>query len=42
MVAAVRDNEGAFCAVHVTYLDAAMTRKAKVTDPDTGEALPAK
>lgn len=42
MVSAVRDNEGAFCAVHVTYLDAAMTRKAKVTDPDSGEALPAK
>jgi hypothetical protein len=42
MVSAVRDNDGAFCAVHVTYLDASLTRKAKVSDPDSGEALPAK
>ena len=42
MLCAVRDNAGAFTAVHVTYLNASCSGKAKAVDPETGAALPAK
>jgi hypothetical protein len=42
MLAAVRDNDGVFSAVHVTYLSSDASRKARVVDPDTGASLPAK
>ena len=40
MVAAIT-RQGAFCGLHITYLDEA-SGKLKISDPGTGEALPAK
>jgi hypothetical protein len=42
MVSAVRDNAGLFVAVHLTYLNADCSGKARILDPATGEVLPAK
>ncbi len=49
MLAAVRDNAGEFCAIHITYLDPAGRGKARIANPDfapgadeAGRFLPAK
>lgn len=42
LLAAVQDNAGAFCALHMTYLRADGGGKAEIFDPETGEPLPAK
>ena len=44
MLAAITDNAGAFRAIHITWLqpDPHGAAKAMITDPDTGEILPAK
>lgn len=42
LLAAVHDNDGAFCALHMTYLAADGGGKAEIFDPETGELLPAK
>ena len=42
MLAAIRDAAGEFIGVHITYLAEDFRAKARIIDPDTGEALPAK
>lgn len=42
MLAAIRDNDGAFAGLHATWLAPDASAKAALFDPETGEALPAK
>jgi len=42
LLSPIYDNEGAFSALHITWLQADFTGKASIVDPDTGEVLPAK
>lgn len=42
MLALIRDRDGAPSGVHITHLAADWSAKATLTDPETGEVLPAK
>jgi hypothetical protein len=42
MLAAIVDNDGAFCGLHTTFLNADASGKASIVDPETGEELSAK
>lgn len=43
MLAAIQDEAGRFCGLHVTYINLDQSSgKAVIVDPDTGEVLPAK
>ncbi|KAI93290.1 DNA primase [Rhodomicrobium udaipurense JA643] len=42
LLSPIYDNDGAFSALHITWLRADFTGKAEIVDPDTGEVLLAK
>ena len=41
MLAAMQDNDGVFCGLHITWIDR-YGAKARIFDPDNGERLPSK
>ncbi|WP_127076163.1 DUF7146 domain-containing protein [Rhodomicrobium lacus] len=42
LLSPVHDNDGAFIALHITWLKPDFSGKAEIVDPETGELLPAK